>query len=91
MTAPRPKSLPASLSDLELRWPALLSEIMNEIRSPEPPADLIQRFRQDKAFMNLVRGWENMPHPFPGQRLEHDPGPAVGSGPGHAAVLRPLR
>jgi len=53
--------LPASLGELERDWPVRLAEILKEIRSPADATDVIDGIRQDEAFTNLVRGWENMP------------------------------
>jgi Fe-S-cluster containining protein len=54
-------SLPQSRDEVMGRWPKLLAEILEEIRSPADVGSLIEEFRNNDRFMTLIKGWDFMP------------------------------
>ena len=61
MKTPVIEALPDTLEQLETIWPELLKNILAEARSPAAADEVIGRMKQEETFMDLVRGWENMP------------------------------
>jgi len=61
MELERVKSLPDDQKELEARWPRLLAEIIQDIRSPADPGTLAADLERESRFKALIDGWDRMP------------------------------
>ncbi|MEW5725698.1 MAG: YkgJ family cysteine cluster protein [Thermodesulfobacteriota bacterium] len=61
MEKERIQALPQNRAELMERWPRLLAEILEEIRSPAEAGPLQEQMEKDDRFMTLVKAWDFMP------------------------------